>query len=273
MDFKYVWTLQETQKDFIQPLVEIVPEHIAYVTCYAIAVPILSRVWGSQGMKELTTSGNSESMVGFLYRQFKLLYNIILAVFSAWACYHAWSRFFEVEKMYDERCDAFYDSDNYALAFKLFVWSKYVEFFDTLFLVMDGRTVSWLHYLHHIGAAVDMAGLMVTKAEYGFWFIGLNSFVHTVMYTYYASSTIFAGSPAAKKILRAFKPFITSGQIVQFLTGFYFHYFYKNLECVASNPHLVCMYYYQWVYVGMVLLMFLNFFMKSYCCAKKKKVV
>ena len=33
---------------------------------------------------------------------------------------------------------------------------RYVEFADTIFLIVRGKPVSWLHYLHHIGAPINM---------------------------------------------------------------------------------------------------------------------
>ncbi|CAG0887315.1 unnamed protein product [Darwinula stevensoni] len=97
----------------------------------------------------------------------------------------------------------------------LFVVSKIVELGDTIFLVLRKKPVRFIHWFHHAivvpFSAYGVGGLMST----GRWFGGLNYFVHTIMYTYFALTTL--GFAFAR-----FVPlFITSLQVLQmFLATF-----------------------------------------------------
>jgi hypothetical protein len=46
-----------------------------------------------------------------------------------------------------------------------FYLSKYVEYFDTYFLILCDRPVSWLQLYHHVGAPIDMALLYWSKSD------------------------------------------------------------------------------------------------------------
>eukprot|EP01063_Lacrimia_lanifica_P009330 TRINITY_DN1631_c0_g2_i1.p1 TRINITY_DN1631_c0_g2~~TRINITY_DN1631_c0_g2_i1.p1 ORF type:complete len:268 (+),score=106.91 TRINITY_DN1631_c0_g2_i1:718-1521(+) len=102
----------------------------------------------------------------------------------------------------------------------LFFWSyvyylsKYYEFLDTVFVVLRGSRVPHfaLQVYHHAGVVV-MAWLWCQTAQ-SLQFGGLlfNSFVHTVMYHYYAMQVLKVPTP--------WKRYITRLQIVQFMTSF-----------------------------------------------------
>ena len=72
----------------------------------------------------------------------------------------------------------------------LFYLSKYWEFIDTWIVMARGRKPIFLQEYHHIGAVIGMWGITVTKSSAGYLFIVQNSFIHTIMYTYYAFSVI-----------------------------------------------------------------------------------
>ena len=70
--------------------------------------------------------------------------------------------------------------------FYIFYMSKYFEFIDTLFLILKKKEVIFLHWYHHMvtPAIVWFAWYYdVTSAWYGPL---TNTFVHVLMYTYYA---------------------------------------------------------------------------------------
>ena len=132
----------------------------------------------------------------------------------------------------------------------MFVY-RYVEFLDTVFLCVKGKPVSWLHYLHHIGAAIDMGWIYQSKFEAGFVFVSLNGLIHSVMYAYYGLSLV--GVRMRGKVM------ITIAQIAQFFVGLAMIYEYKNItECHRGARKLTWLYSY--VYVGMVTVFFLHFF-------------
>ena len=93
----------------------------------------------------------------------------------------------------------------------LFYLSKYYEFIDTVILVAKNRHVSLLQSYHHTGAVLTMF-LLYKAGTIGVWiFVIFNSFIHTIMYFYYALTTMGINPPG--------KQMITSAQITQFLIG------------------------------------------------------
>jgi len=109
----------------------------------------------------------------------------------------------------------------------------------------------------------------VYGGEPGWIFVWLNSFIHTAMYSYYALSL---GKSGESKCLNTCKPLITLLQIIQFLSGFYFLWQYpRTVSCFRKNPYqMIGIYYYTWTYVGLVLLLFINFFIRTYLCRAKR---
>ena len=93
-------------------------------------------------------------------------------------------------------------------------------------------------------------------------FILLNSFIHTVMYAYYAATA--AGFKFKAKFV------ITLMQITQFLVGFTIVYPYINIPCFAADSGKVFSYWFNYAYVGSVLLLFLHFFVQDNLTNKTK---
>ena len=88
----------------------------------------------------------------------------------------------------------------------------------------------------------------------GIWlFVGLNSFIHTIMYAYYAAS-VYHKIP--------FRWSITLMQMIQFLTGFYFEWKYVAMPCHVGPLVAGCIFTY--AYVGTVFLLFVHFFTTTY---------
>jgi hypothetical protein len=44
-----------------------------------------------------------------------------------------------------------------------------------------GQQVTWLQYLHHIGAAIDVFTLYICRGEPMWIFVTFNSFIHSIM--------------------------------------------------------------------------------------------
>lgn len=68
----------------------------------------------------------------------------------------------------------------------LFYISKYIEFLDTYFLILMKKEVSYLQWIHHIGAPINLYYLYYNKDDGSFIFILLNGFIHILLYLYYA---------------------------------------------------------------------------------------
>ena len=195
-------------------------------------------------------------------RAFMLAYNVVMSGFSAWCFYVMYGTMFKYEVKTND-CSLFNSDPRYKQMAQLFYLSKYVEFLDTFFLIARAKRVSWLHYLHHIGAPIDMGLIVMTGTEVGWIFIFLNSIIHTMMYGYYALLLVGVRPPG--------KVLITFAQIVQFFTGFYIIYDYKNVPCYGKSAANMVVWWYNYIYVGLVLFLFLIFFLREYVMGANKK--
>lgn len=102
-----------------------------------------------------------------------------------------------------------YDENWYMnLAGQVFLYSKYIEWGDTLFLQLSGKPISMLQYTHHMSTAAltYVAFNRTIISPHGLVFIGTNTLVHTPMYWYFAYPNGF---------LKRFRRQITQSQIVQ----------------------------------------------------------
>lgn len=97
-------------------------------------------------------------------------------------------------------------------ALLIFQLSKIYEFLDTHILLLRGKSLTPLHVWHHSTVMFEVAGWLqfnVSLGVSGMWF---NTFVHVVMYAYFAAALYKRNIPG--------KVIITISQIVQFITGF-----------------------------------------------------
>jgi hypothetical protein len=88
-----------------------------------------------------------------------------------------------------------------------FYLSKYWEFLDTAILILKGKKPSFLQEYHHAGMVLAMWAIVVSQEANAFWVVGLNSAIHTIMYTYYTA--------AALGYRWAGKSLLTQAQILQ----------------------------------------------------------
>eukprot|EP00484_Ammonia_sp_Unknown_P020923 CAMPEP_0197030512 /NCGR_PEP_ID=MMETSP1384-20130603/9736_1 /TAXON_ID=29189 /ORGANISM="Ammonia sp." /LENGTH=210 /DNA_ID=CAMNT_0042459885 /DNA_START=22 /DNA_END=651 /DNA_ORIENTATION=+ len=84
--------------------------------------------------------------------------------------------------------NAFLGDDTWWYWNYLFYLSKYYEFVDTYILVYKGKQPSFLQKFHHIGAVLSMWIIITTHSHTGYIFVIPNSFIHSIMYFYYALS-------------------------------------------------------------------------------------
>ncbi|KAG9697858.1 hypothetical protein KCU95_g5307, partial [Aureobasidium melanogenum] len=94
-----------------------------------------------------------------------------------------------------------------------FYLSKFYEVVDTAIIVAKGKRSATLQTYHHAGAMLCMwAGIRYMSPP--IWmFVFINSFIHTLMYTYFTLSAINVRVP------NALKRTLTTMQITQFLFG------------------------------------------------------
>ncbi|KAG0008152.1 hypothetical protein BGZ80_003803 [Entomortierella chlamydospora] len=162
------------------------------------------------------------------------VHNTILCVYSAWTFYgmfFAWRKALATHTFMDAVCDTdgtFWDSLGYYSYY--FYLSKYYEIVDTIIILLKGRRSSLLQTYHHAGAIITMYMGYNYRAHPIWIFTTFNSFVHTIMYAYYAATSVGLKPPGKK--------YLTSMQITQFWTGVLLAFWYQlgAPEGCFSNP-------------------------------------
>ena len=93
------------------------------------------------------------------------------------------------------------------ISVKAFLYSKYLEWLDTLFLVLSGKSISMLQYTHHMSTAILVfSNFYPLISPFINIFMMLNCLVHVFMYWYFAYP---------KGYLFRFRRMITQSQIIQ----------------------------------------------------------
>lgn len=84
--------------------------------------------------------------------------------------------------------------------------------FTCRIILLKGRKPMFLQTYHHAGIVLISWGFVVTKnTGAGVILVVFNSFIHTLMYTYYVFAALGVNSPLKK--------FLTQAQLIQFLVG------------------------------------------------------
>ncbi|KAJ9054065.1 hypothetical protein DSO57_1025282 [Entomophthora muscae] len=198
-------------------------------------------------------------------KAFVVLHNALLMVFSFLSFYHsAWvlSRIVADEGSFTEKyCDVkgTYWSSGFFYWGWLFYLSKYYEMIDTAIILVKGRIPSLLQTYHHAGAIIGMWFFVSTNSP-GLWiFLNLNSFIHTIMYSYYIFTTLGYNPPGKK--------YITYMQIAQFFVGSFFAASYLAIPGCTSAMQGYSLIF-NLSYVAPLIYLFYQFAQESY---NKKK--
>lgn len=108
--------------------------------------------------------------------------------------------------------ETLYGTGSIGLWCQSFVLSKIAELFDTVFIILRKRPLSFLHWYHH-ATVLLFCWITYVNSNPGLVFISMNYFVHSVMYSYYFLS-------AFKKWPKWINPqYITVLQISQMVVG------------------------------------------------------
>lgn len=96
-----------------------------------------------------------------------------------------------------------------------YFWSKLLDWCDTIFLCLRKKNVSFLHLYHH--SIVPLLGYVAARINPLMpgiaFFMVCNSFVHSIMYFYYALATF---GPSIQKNIW-WKKYLTKLQLTQFI--------------------------------------------------------
>lgn len=196
-----------------------------------------------------------------------VLHSAALAIYSGWTAYYGWKIFIPHVIDYGlipSLCDA--DGTLWAKAgwwVTHFYISKYYEFIDTWIVLLKGRDPIFLQVYHHAGIVLTMWGFVVTQCSAaGVIILVLNSFIHTIMYTYYTMSAFGYTSPL--------KHYLTQAQLAQFFLGMgVTATLYWVDGCL--NPAQTLSVKAVHLYTVILIFLFGKFYMDSYVNVKKKK--
>ncbi|XP_047344682.1 elongation of very long chain fatty acids protein AAEL008004-like [Vespa velutina] len=154
-----------------------------------------------------------------------------------------------------------YSNDQQALQVAFLVWLYYIikifDLLNTIFFVLRKKQnqVTFLHTYHHTGMVIiTWIGVRYLAGGQGIYLGFFNSFVHTIMYSYYLWTSLKLGKIWWKK-------YITQLQLLQFviiLLQFSLAIFtkdcgYPKLPILIFMPHLI-----------FIVILFTDFYYKSY---------
>ncbi|XP_033108636.1 elongation of very long chain fatty acids protein 4-like [Anneissia japonica] len=145
-----------------------------------------------------------------------------------------------------------------------FFFSKVIELLDTVFFILRKKNnqVTFLHVYHHSSMIVNWwLGVKYVAGGQAFFLAMLNSFVHSIMYSYYALAAI---GPHMQKYLW-WKRYMTQLQLVQFFAICFHTGYNMTIDCNFPMGFNIAVF----LYVLSMVALFSNFYIRSY---KKKDV-
>jgi hypothetical protein len=197
-----------------------------------------------------------------LMKEFRKSHNISLSILSLFMLISITYSNYITNKIYPINnllCKSYNNNLIANFSVLLFLYSKYLEWGDTIYLQLSGKTISTLHYTHHMTTAfVVYFNYIEYISPHMYIFMGSNCFVHILMYWYYAYP---------KGILFKFRKFITQLQIIQHIICLSTLIYTFNLKNCEQNKY--------GSYIGffcylMYLIYFVLFYIKTYFKKLKK---
>lgn len=163
----------------------------------------------------------------------------------------------------------------------LFIYSKFFELLDTVFIILRKRPLSFLHWYHHATVLLYTWDAYTWEQPAGIYFVAMNYSVHAVMYFYY-----FLAAQLQHPL--SWGIFVTIAQISQMFVGvgvtmvsmyYAFSYPYKamwraeQLQDPLSHGHYItvknlywaCLMYSTYFYL------FAEYFVKRYVKGREAK--
>ncbi|XP_059146317.1 elongation of very long chain fatty acids protein 4-like [Physella acuta] len=202
-----------------------------------------------------------------------IVYNIVMVFVSAFICFGGIYAIVCIGglKVFCEGSNNTFNFDDekrryyYVNLAWLFFISKLVEFLDTVFFIVRKKNnhVSFLHVYHHTTTALfTWTGLKFFTGGNNIVYGVVNSFIHVVMYTYYA---LAAFGPEMTKYLW-WKKYLTRLQISQFMIFITYGLWNEIYGCPFSKTFV----YLTFVHIFIILLLFINFYVQCYNRAQVK---
>ncbi|KAF9154683.1 hypothetical protein BG015_000211 [Linnemannia schmuckeri] len=192
---------------------------LAIAATYTLAVSLFNPKVGKVSRvvaKSANAKPAEKTQSGAAMTAFVFVHNLILCVYSGITFYNmfpAMIKNFATHSVFDAYCDTDQSLWNGSLGYwgYIFYLSKFYEVIDTIIIILKGRRSSLLQTYHHAGAMITMWSGINYQATPIWIFVVFNSFIHTIMYAYYAATSVGLHPPGKK--------YLTSMQITQFLVG------------------------------------------------------
>jgi hypothetical protein len=188
-----------------------------------------------------------------------VFHNSLLILFSAWT-FTSLSQIIYTEGVVFQT-NYYFQNPYFDKIIYFFYLSKYYEYGDTFLLYLNGKKPIFLQKFHHIGAVICWHLCYYYKVDFVWMPSILNSFVHTIMYSYYL------GCLLKNNYVRFIKQYITTLQLGQFLvlySGIYFYrspIFYRNT--IETFFNYIIMHTFA-LYGIVLIILFGDFYYQSY---------
>lgn len=242
-----------------------------FVVPYVPFIFVLCYLLFSKPLCQIVRDSLKLQSKGGILDKFVTIHSAVLAVYSAWTCYYSWNIVYnfmiENENSLNRAlCDVdgtLWIDKGFSFWVLHFYVSKFYEFLDTWIIILKGKKVSFLQEFHHAGIAISMWGFYVSSASVVLIIVCFNSFIHTVMYTYYTAASFGYRSPL--------KNYLTMAQITQFIIGMTITvptHFYPN--CLSSSQSFVL--FMTQIYTVILIVLFVWFYKDEYSKKKPKAI-
>jgi hypothetical protein len=187
-------------------------------------------------------------------------HNGLLVSFSAWTFMSLSQILYNDDIVFQS--NYYFQNPQFDTIIYWFYISKYYEFFDTFLLYLNGKSPIFLQKYHHIGAVICWHLHYIYKVDC-IWIPSIaNSFVHTIMYSYYLGCLLKINQ------VRFIKQYITSLQLMQlFIPNFVCLYYYAPPIETIFNYNLIKMFV---GYVSILVILFSDFYYVNYIKQKCK---
>jgi len=223
---------------------------------YLISLPILSRI----------SSDFNQTYMKLLLKESMVVYNAGQVLLNGWMVYRYLDAVFFHGHPFVGDLHTVHSGATFA------VWihycDKYLEFFDTYFMVLRGRMdqVSFLHVYHHTSIAwAWWAGLTLWPGGDSYFGALLNSFIHVLMYSYYTLSLLRIACP--------WKKYLTFAQLVQFTSVIVYSGFSVYLLPEEANWKPYTALAIQCIEMSSLFVLFFLFYKKTYKSSRTVKEV
>ncbi|KAH7431649.1 hypothetical protein KP509_08G058600 [Ceratopteris richardii] len=205
----------------------------------------------------------------FLLKALVIFHNLFCLTLSLYMCVGIASRAFQLKYLLWGNA---YDPNEITMAHYvyLFYMSKYVEFMDTIIMILKHnlRQITVLHVYHHVSVALIWWMISYHAPGGDAYFSGaINSGVHVIMYLYYLLSSLLRSDEKVRRKYLFWGRYLTQIQMLQFVCNWI-----QAAYCIkVQAPYPQFLYKILFYYMLSLLMLFANFYMRKYTAMGKKK--